>query len=71
MNGDEDVGLILPAQESYTEAQQQNAQPLHYLPAGTNILALCLISMSRFHDTANSFVVCVVYRRVDGCLLLA
>lgn len=30
----------LPAQESYNEAHQQNAQPLHYLPAGTNILAL-------------------------------
>lgn len=39
----------LPAQESYNEAHQQNAQPLHYLPAGTNILALwgvfwCLVT---------------------------
>lgn len=39
VNEDGDVGLSLPAQESYNEAHQQNAQPLHYLPAGTNILA--------------------------------
>lgn len=39
----------LPAQESYNEAQQKNAQPLHYLPAGTNILALWSSSdLSRF-----------------------
>lgn len=37
------VGLSLPAQESYNEAHQQNAQPLHYLPAGTNILALWVV----------------------------
>ena len=45
VNGGSDVrgvvwGGSLPAQESYDEAHQQNAQPLHHLPAGTNILAL-------------------------------
>lgn len=38
--GDGGVRLSLPAQESCDEAHQQNTQPLHYLPAGTNILAL-------------------------------
>ncbi len=43
----------LPAQESYNEAHQQNAQPLHYLPAGTNILALWgfFSNLSRLHNT--------------------
>lgn len=43
----------LPAQESYNEAHQQNAQPLHYLPAGTNILALCfsVSDLSQLTDT--------------------
>ena len=47
----------LPAQ-SYNEAHQQNAQPLHYLPAGTNILAfLRIFLVSRVYtiDTMQSF----------------
>ena len=51
-----DVGLSLPAQESYNEAHQQNAQPLHYLPAGTNILALCFFSLIS-HDTKDKLLV--------------
>lgn len=48
-----DVDESLPAQESYNEAHQQNAQSLHYLPAGTNILAPWGFSPngSRLHNT--------------------
>lgn len=52
------VGRVLPAQESYDEAHQQNTQPLHYLPAGTNILALLFGSsnFSRLHNTPSYLV---------------
>lgn len=68
----EDVGRSLPAQESYNEAHQQNAQPLHYLPAGTNILALLFGSSnrSRLHDTPNCFVVCDDDKSTKDCIFL-
>lgn len=70
----EDIGLSLPAQESYNEAHQQNAQPLHYLPAGTNILALLAFSyLSQRHETPKTgfclLRVCVNRKLTNGSLL--
>lgn len=64
------VGRGLPAQESYDEAHQQNTQPLHYLPAGTNILALLFGSsnFSRLHNTPSYLVFKVMIEQKIGSL---